>query len=168
MQTELAMLREIVGKYLERYPLVDSETGEPLLDFDPRDTESFRNRPVKPKPGRPFELEDDRLKARRDRMLQWLTVLANRVEPALNIARSAKELQQQLDLHLPNRDGDETFQRLKHDGCKVLWSFLQSRRWTRKPKQMADAMAGVPEIAWRTSIDRCAKLPVSEPEDNAW
>jgi hypothetical protein len=38
---------------------------------------------------------------------------------------------------------------------------LQSGRYTGEPRQIAYAIAGVPELAWRTSLDRGTKNPSS-------
>ena len=40
-----------------------------------------------------------------------------------------------------------------------LWEFLHSGRYTGDPRQIAYAMAGVPKLAWRTSLDRGVKAP---------
>jgi hypothetical protein len=41
----------------------------------------------------------------------------------------------------------------------TLWEFLQSGRYTGEPRQIAYAMAGVPLMAWRSSLDSCTKNP---------
>jgi hypothetical protein len=41
----------------------------------------------------------------------------------------------------------------------ALWEFLQSGRYKGEPRQIAYAMAGVPEMTWRSSLDACTKHP---------
>jgi len=164
LKTKLAMHHAILNLYLTRYPLNDPETGDSLVSFDLDDPNSFLH-PKGKKRGRPVLLSDEALLRRRDQMLHWLDMLKNQLEPALNIAKSQEQLKEQLLFHFPNRDGDRTLARLLYQDAGVFWDFLQNRRYTGKPKQIADAMAGVPELSWRRSMDRCTRVaPLSDNE----
>lgn len=51
----------------------------------------------------------------------------------------------------------------------ALWAFLKHKRFRDDPLQLANAMAGVPEIAWKTSLNRCAgKETVTALHPHAW
>jgi hypothetical protein len=41
----------------------------------------------------------------------------------------------------------------------ALWEFLKSGRYKGEPRQIAYALAGVPEMSWRSSFDYCTKNP---------
>ena len=43
--------------------------------------------------------------------------------------------------------------------CSQLLDFLQSRRRAVDPLNLANALAGLPEMRWRQSLTRCAKMP---------
>lgn len=78
------------------------------------------------------------------------------------------------------------FQRRLLESAESLFEFVNSLRFSREPsrptvraalnhsaagwqrsaarlptRQIANAMAGVPEVTWRTSLDRCSELPSS-------
>jgi hypothetical protein len=40
-----------------------------------------------------------------------------------------------------------------------LWSFLQSGRYHGNPRTLAGAMAGLPELSWKRSLDICSRHP---------
>jgi hypothetical protein len=45
------------------------------------------------------------------------------------------------------------------DRLPALMDFIRSRDYTGDPRQIAAALAGVPELAWATSQRRCRKIP---------
>jgi hypothetical protein len=47
---------------------------------------------------------------------------------------------------------------LKH--AEDLWNFLDSGRYHGDPRQIANALAGVPVLSWRRSLDRCSQIQV--------
>jgi len=44
-----------------------------------------------------------------------------------------------------------------------LWAFLTSGRYKGEPREIAYAMAGVPDMKWRSSLDACTKQPSRLP-----
>ncbi|HVB32767.1 MAG TPA: hypothetical protein VNJ52_00125 [Patescibacteria group bacterium] len=42
--------------------------------------------------------------------------------------------------------------------CSQLLDFLSKERYTVEPLRLANAMAGLPEMGWRESSDRCSKM----------
>jgi len=64
-----------------------------------------------------------------------------------------------------NEEIEKISEQLRQHGAYVaqsaLLAFISSPRYTLTPLSTANAMAGVPFIAWRTSADRCEKEPAS-------
>src|SRR5262249_40825864 len=42
----------------------------------------------------------------------------------------------------------------------ALWEYYQSERFSDDPEQISNAMAGYPELKWRTSLNRCQRKPI--------
>lgn len=50
-----------------------------------------------------------------------------------------------------------------------LWEFTRSSRYRGDPLHIADALAGVPEIRWRTSMNRCSgNEPIISRHPRCW
>ena len=49
----------------------------------------------------------------------------------------------------------------KHE--EALWLFLQSGRYHENPRNLAGAMAGLPELSWKRSFDICSHNPCKQP-----
>jgi hypothetical protein len=45
-----------------------------------------------------------------------------------------------------------------HLGCAEILRFIRERRYSFTPSNLANAMAGLPEIGWRRSFARCSKM----------
>jgi hypothetical protein len=45
--------------------------------------------------------------------------------------------------------------------CSQLLDFLRKRRYTAEPFNLANALAGLPQMGWRESFVRCSKMPRS-------
>ena len=58
----------------------------------------------------------------------------------------------------PGAQGMWAHRQLK-ENLDMLWKFLNSGRYKGEPRQIANAMAGVPKIMWRTSLDVGTKHP---------
>ena len=43
-----------------------------------------------------------------------------------------------------------------------LWEFLKSKRYRDNPRNLAAAMAGLPELSWKRSFDKCSPQAVPE------
>jgi hypothetical protein len=65
---------------------------------------------------------------------------------------------------LLRRAGDKVTALAAQLACEELLSFIREKRYTFSPLNLANAMAGVPEISYRRSAARCAKLPKDLPE----
>lgn len=44
-----------------------------------------------------------------------------------------------------------------------LWAFLNSKRFAGNPRNLAGAMAGLPELSWKRSLDIAQKHPIKTP-----
>jgi hypothetical protein len=107
--------------------------------------------------GRRPLLTDDQLIRRLEDLVILFEGLWPYFEEAIREAKDADYLTMLLNEKLPNRGGDVVFQNLLKN-CTTFWKFVTSDRYNHTPRQAACAMAGVPEMSVRTSLDRCAPL----------
>ena len=138
------------------------------------------------KPGPTPQISEEDLLDNRDRFVSWLEARWQDLRPRLLGAANTKQVSEALlSVATPEESQDYYVKRLI-EGAGALWQFLHSRRFHRKPskravvnalnaeyddpkrmkaaahfptRQIANAMAGVPQIGWRTSLDRCSKIP---------
>ena len=71
---------------------------------------------------------------------------------------SLEHLLRIIDSASPGAKGAWAYQHLT-ENIGTLWTFLMSGRYTGQPIQIANAIAGVPELSWRSSLDRGSKIP---------
>jgi hypothetical protein len=48
--------------------------------------------------------------------------------------------------------------------CTELLRFLRPGRNAINPRNLADALAGLPHMSWRQSFDRCSRMPFNQPQ----
>lgn len=141
---------------------------------------------VQKKPGPTPQISDEDLLDNRDRFIGWLEARWQDLRPRLLAAANTKQVAEALvSVATPEESQDYYVKRLI-EGAGALRQFLRSRRFHRKPskqavvnalreeyddpkrmkaaaqlptRQIANALAGVPQIGWRTSLDRCSKTP---------
>ena len=117
--------------------------------------------PQKPKRGRKPRLEKTELFERRDHLVQWL----ERNWPYLSVAlRTARNSQQAIAaishtkktnpgiFHTPFYQAPEKYE-------KELWRFLKRSRFRGNPRNLAAALAALPELSCKTALDSCSKHP---------
>jgi hypothetical protein len=123
--------------------------------------------PAQRRMGRKPKLELKELLMRRDLMVPWveqhwpyLSVTLGKVKNAQHAAAAfivAKERMSGV-CHAP-------FYRDPEQYADNLWKFLKSRNFRGNPRNLAGAMAGLPELSWKRSFDVCSchpcKLPVA-------
>jgi hypothetical protein len=135
------------------------------------------------------KIDDSELFARRDAYVLGLETVWRDLEPRLFKARSPRAMQAVLEEFAPRMPVQERFQRLILDTANGLHAFINSGRlrktvsaqtksilgragWDKKrvqvaaalpTRQLANAIAGLPQIAWPTSLDRCRKPPSPWP-----
>ena len=107
--------------------------------------------------GRRPLVSDQELRKRLERLLPRLGGVWPQFESAINEARDADHLAVLLREKCPARDGDHTFQRLLLHRSQ-MWEFVTSDRYNRTPDQFACAMAGIPEMKPRSSLDKCLPM----------
>jgi hypothetical protein len=112
--------------------------------------------------GRPSGVEDDELRQRASSLVLWLE--DNWPEISLGI-RKAKNEQQLAEVFRNNPRSSYAFERAfskepERFACDC-WKFIHTRGKSNKyrgnPRNLAAAMAGLPEILPRTSFNRCAE-----------
>jgi hypothetical protein len=140
------------------------------------------------KPGVKERIEDEQLFKCRDGLIRWLEAYWPWLEDRLYQAKSAEEVGAILEAVseepylrrdwqkrlLPNPQplfdfiSDQRFRRnlptaTVKDALDGSWNDVTCRRATNKlpARQVANAMAGVPDIGWRRSLDRCSVQPSS-------
>jgi hypothetical protein len=141
---------------------------------------------IQKKPGPEPKIPAEELLENRDALVDWLEICWLELGPRLLCATRAEEITAALEPHvLPETGRSRIIKRLM-DNAAALLSFLHSTRFHRKPskqavidalnqpwdddkrmraaaklptRQIANAMAGVPKLEWRTSLDRCLRKP---------
>lgn len=137
--------------------------------------------PEPPKRGVRPKLEEGDLLGRRNSLVSWLEALWPHIGGHLVRAKSASDVRSALGAYKSEESANYIWER-----ADTLCEFLASGRFHRKPpkaqaaraldgswlkpdvmqaamalpsRQIASALAGVPELSWRTSFDRCMRKP---------
>ena len=153
------------------------ELGEPIFGL-------LEKTPMKPGP-RP-KISDEDLWRYRDEIIESLELYWPELGPKLLSARGEEDIAAALLPYAGPETGRGVLAQRLIKYASALLSFLKSSRFHRKPpkqavvdalnrpsndkrqmrgaaklptRQIANAMAGVPELGWRTSLDRCSKVP---------
>ncbi len=176
--------RATVKKRLEalegRVEALEREVIHPLISFETSGEHKRR-------PGKPYVIEDDELGGFRNEIIGWLEGSWPDIAPKLLAARKKEDLDKALKpladwqsyvgkQFLSNTEAlldflhSHRFNR-KPPGRTVVralngsWADEESQLATQRAtmslptRRIANAMAGVPEISWRTSLDRCSRKP---------
>jgi hypothetical protein len=132
-------------------------------------------------------IEDTELLLIRDNLVRWLEEHWPRIAKLLLRAKTQRDIAAVLAPIAAPPDVSHTWQLGIMDHPDELLDFLRSRKFRRKPpkktvldalavyqsderknaanrlptRQIANAMAGVPKLKWRTSFDRCSSCPSS-------
>lgn len=115
--------------------------------------------------GRRSLLEQKVLLDRRDHLTTWiernwpyLSVALRKAKNAQDAAAAIKEAKRRMQgvFYAPFYTYTE-----KH--TETLWQFLQSSRFHGNPRNLAGAMAGIPELSWKRSFDICSSHPCKTP-----
>ena len=113
-----------------------------------------RQPPPTIKPGAKLKIPRQVLFERRDRLSDFCGYHWPELSWAIQPAQSAADLREKLGALDFGAYREEEARHLI-ENCDALWEFTQSRRYHGDPRQVADAMAGVPELRWRTSFNVC-------------
>lgn len=132
------------------------------------------------------KIDDTELLLNRDNLVQWLEEhWPNIVQRFLPRCPTPSTIAEAFGPIAADRDIRPEWQRRFMDHLGVLLDFLQNEKFRRKPpkktvadalrlvhserrdraanrfptRQIANAMAGVPKLKWRTSLDKCSRNP---------
>jgi hypothetical protein len=109
--------------------------------------------------GRPPRIPNEELRRFRNELFTLVKAIEERIKTAIGQSafKSAEDFVIALIENCPARSGDLVFQHLI-EYYKVLWEFINSDRYSGNVLTIADAMAGVPKLTFRYSLDRCSML----------
>jgi hypothetical protein len=142
---------------------------------------------AKKKPGPKRKIDDTELLLNRDNLVYWLEEHWPRIVKPLRAAQNPGEVAMVLRQVATARDIRPSWQSCIVGHPARLFDFLQSEKFRIKPprktvidsllplhsdkrsraanrlptRQIANAMAGVPKLEWRTSLDKCSLHPSS-------
>jgi len=131
------------------------------------------------------KMDDTELLLNRDNLVQWLEEHWPKIVKRLLAARSPRDVGAVLRPMATTREIRPQWQKRIVEHPAKLLEFLRSDKFRRKPptktvvnalglyrseqrqrsanrlptRQIANAMAGVPKLKWRTSLDKCSKTP---------
>lgn len=163
---ELENERDSIKKKLEAIErvvrqIVNHEGDDDLMQF----LKETLDLDQKPKRGRRPRVPDDILKRSRDQLLILLKVIEPRFKDSVRESSNSEELILALKKSCPERLGDLGLRHLMEHGG-VLWEFIHTDRYAGNIENIAYAMAGVPLLKPRASLDRCGKLGTPDLYDD--
>jgi len=126
---------------------------------------SLGQMPVKPGIGRKPKLEKEELLKRRDALSRWIEA----DWPSLSVGlRKAKNSDQALAAILEAKQRvpfvmQASFYRFPGEHKDQLWKFVESGRLGGNPRNLAGAVAGLPELSWKRSLDISQQNPSTFP-----
>lgn len=127
--------------------------------------------PVKPGIGRKPKLDPEELLKRRDLLSRWIESDWLSLSIALRMAKNSDQALAAI-LEAKRRVPwvmFAPFYRLPEMHKEQLWEFLKSGRLSGNPRNLAGAVAGLPELSWKRSLDRSQKNPSTFPlAQQAW
>lgn len=138
-------------------------------------------------PGPDKKVDDTELELNRNNLIGWLEEHWPRIVKPLLAAKNPREVAAVFRPIAAGRHIRPTWQKALVEHPAKLREFLRSEKFRRRPpkktavdaiavhhskqrdraanrlptRQIANAMAGVPRLKWRTSLDRCSKHPSS-------
>ena len=116
------------------------------------------HRPSAPvKRGRRPRISLDDYQSRRNDLLTFLQIRWSDLAEVMLNPENLEHLLRTIDSASPGAKRAWTYQHLA-ENIGTLWTFLMSGRYTGQPIQIANAIAGVPELSWRSSLDRGSKI----------
>jgi hypothetical protein len=133
------------------------------------------------------KMDDTELLLNRDNLVQWLEEHWPKIVKPLLTAKNPREIIAVLGPIAAPLDIRPTWQIAVINNPAELLQFLRSEKFRRKPptktttdalalcksdkrqraanrlptRQIANALAGIPKLKWRTSFDKCSKIPCS-------
>jgi hypothetical protein len=117
--------------------------------------------PPKPKPGPKPSIRLDDLLQRRDALIHWLEDNWPELRRAIRRADKAEHLIPALRRAkgIGSYEWQPPFYTEWKQYWPLMWEFTQTKRYRNNPRNIANAMAGIPEISWKRSFDLCSSHP---------
>jgi hypothetical protein len=161
----LQMAEEMIAELRHRIERLEAEVLDDVGSVLPEPA-------VRRRKGRRPAIEISALLERRNRLATWLEQNWPQLSIALRKAKDSRESIQAMQTakeHIagafqpPFYHHPETFE-------AQLWSFLESGRFRGNPRNLAGAMAGLPELSWKRSFDICSAHPLKggQPVQASW
>jgi hypothetical protein len=178
LETRIAELEQQVVALTERVDRLDGVI--PVQYFMRSDATEAK------KPGPDKSIEDDELFRSRDGLVGWLEGVWSEIAQLLFATQDPRRVVAILKSVARPKDAQPLWQSRFLQHPARLLDFLDSEKFRKKPprktvldalgvvlederrkraanrlptRQIANAMAGVPKLSWRTSLDRCSKNP---------
>jgi hypothetical protein len=103
------------------------------------------------------------LTSRRNRIIQLLEPRCPEIIERLRDARNETEAANAVQLAVADSPIKPGFLQYPQQCAGQLWSFIKSGRFHGNLRNLANAMAGVPEMSWKRSFDVCIANPPNPP-----
>jgi hypothetical protein len=157
------MVREKLSEIDTRLARLENRTAED--EFGTRQTEEAEPEwPLTTTRGRKSKLALDQLLERRRCLIEILDQFTPEIIGALQSAGGPNEAAEALENSVSAWGGPRPPMLLNtRTYAEQLWSFLKSDRFHGNLRNLANAMAGVPEMSWKRSFDLCVKNPPKPP-----
>jgi hypothetical protein len=110
-------------------------------------------------PGRPFKFDADQVLLFRNSLVCFMESNWPELRNALENPKSKGRILAALQPYIARKHVVAAYELADFLAREIdsLWEFLNSGRYTRDPRQIANALAGVPQVSWRRSFDFCGK-----------
>lgn len=120
------------------------------------------------KKGRPEEIDQHDLLRRRESLFNFCCYHWPELRKMIRRAKSVRRLGILL-AWFDDKAYEPEGRALLKARVQSLWEFTRSSRYRGDPLHIADALAGVPEISWRRSTNRCSgKEPIISRHPRCW
>jgi hypothetical protein len=110
--------------------------------------------------GRRPRIAPEEMAQRRDYLVEFIEIRWPDLVTGITRRATREKLLATINRACPGAESTDGYIQLtKH--IAALQEFLRSGRYKGEPRQIAYALAGLPEMAWRSSFDYCTKNPSS-------
>jgi hypothetical protein len=169
-KSEVSLLAERVDRLEKRLAALEENASElsndGVIDLSQSRYRVFRENddgPIDPLPitvrrGRTPLIPSAQLERQRDDLINFIEPRWPDLVKHMKMRKGLEHLLQTLKKVSPGAETTWPYLHLT-ENIGALWEFLQSGRYKGEPRQIAYAMAGVPKMAWRSSLDACTKRP---------
>lgn len=167
---ELSLLAERVARLEKRLAALEKNASEPSDDgsidlsqsryrlFSDGDDGPVDPPPITARRGRTPLIPRAQLERQRDDLINFIEPRWPDLVKHMKMRKGLEHLLHTLKNVSPGAQTTWPYLHLT-ENIGALWKFLQSGRYKGEPRQIAYAMAGVPDMTWRSSLDACTKQP---------